>query len=165
MIEWVILSIFAVWYLLSWLVLLPRFGTFLRSVDVLYFLPDFKFFAPTPGQQDFHILYRDRFPDGSITEWTEVEPLQDRRPWHALWNEGKRGNKARLDLAVALSTHLVEKDTTLPLSIPYLMLLNHVSSIPRPLPPHATQFLLMQSTGSTREKKYELLYASDLHPL
>lgn len=163
--ETLLILLFAVWLVASQLVWVPRLGARLRSFDVLYLLPDFRFFAPTPGQHNVHLLYRDLFVDGRSTPWVELAPGGTRRSWHALWNEHKRVHKARIDLAVALSKHLVADDTTLQLSLPYLVLLQHVTGAARLGRPTATQFLLMRSEGPADARTTTLLFCSEAHPL
>jgi hypothetical protein len=165
MVESVAVGLFALWLLLSAAVLFPKLSPIIRRADWLCLVPEWKFFAPNPGRHDFHLLYRDQFRDGTLTEWTEVSPTGKRRWWHFLWNPAKRGNKALFDTVSQLFDHVRAGDKTLEVSIPYLTLLNYVSSLPRTTSPVFTQFLLMCSQGNLPDKDPELCYFSARHSL
>lgn len=128
-------------------------------------VPEWRFFAPQPAQGDYHLLYRDRYHDGSLTNWTEVRPTMERRWWNVAWNPGKRERKAVFDAFTEFTPYLSRTDTTLECSVAYLTVLNHVSSIPRSTSPEFTQFLLMASHGGSPEKDPDIIYISHIHSL
>src|SRR3954470_12564692 len=69
-----------------------------RRRDRLYLLPAWTFFAPNPGRSDYHLVYRDRRRDGSLTDWREVPLGAPRRPYSCVWNPRKRARKALSDI-------------------------------------------------------------------
>lgn len=138
----------------------------LRVRDIGGMIPFWSFFAPKPGTVDFHLLYRDQFPDGAMTDWVEVPLCDSRRSLHVVWNPRKREKKALFDLTVALLKEAQTTDSNLiQLSVPYLVLVTFVSGLEH-LPQAAfTQFLLMMSHGSLSDRDLDVLFTSAVHPL
>ena len=66
-------------------------------------VPTWKFFAPTPGQRDMHLLYQDRYEDGATAPWTEVQPMRQRPSYAFAWNPDRRANKGLFDIVQELS--------------------------------------------------------------
>lgn len=165
MIEDVVLGFFGIWALICVLVYIPRLKLFIRQRDRFMLIPEWRFFAPNPAQGDFHLLYQDTFPDGSCTNWTEVRPTIERSWWNIVWNPGKRECKALFDAVNLLNMRIAISGKSLEGSIPYLTLLNHVSSLPRSFTPTFTRFLLMKSHGASPEKEPEAMFFSGVHEL
>lgn len=68
--------------------------------EFVQFIPVYSFFAPKPGDNDFHLLYRDRLEDGSITRWEEIEKLTTfPTKTHWLWNPTMYNAKTVFDHA------------------------------------------------------------------
>lgn len=160
-----VIGLFGIWLLLSVLVYFPALRKVIRKLDWLALIPEWEFFAPIPGQQDYYVLYQDKYNDGTLTHWTEVKSAPQRGWWNMVWNPGRRGNKALFDLVHEFLKLVNSGDRTLEFSIPYLSLLNYISSIPRSTSPKFTQFLLMYSHGNSAEEDPEVLYISRLHEL
>jgi hypothetical protein len=156
-------TVLILWFLACVVAQLPgKPSQTIRHFDPLGFLPSWSFFAPRPAQSDFHILYRDFMRTGSVTEWREViRPLW--RPWYSFaWNPEKRQKKALFDaINVLLRDETKDHLRLLPLELPYLLLLQHISGRPHSVGAHATQFLIMNSsaTGEIREPKALLISA------
>lgn len=111
-------------------------------------LPSSRFFAPTPSVHDLHLLYRDHLPDGEVSRWYEVQAAKPTKFICFLWNPGRRHNKALFDVAQHLARQINQHQLSpeaVKLSVPYIMLLNFVSSLPRTGHVAATQFLLMRT--------------------
>ncbi len=163
--EFLVICFFGIWTLLSLLVLFPRFKVYLRKRDWFLLVPEWRFFAPRPAQTDFHLLYRDRFPDGSVTEWTEVELISERGWGCVIWNPRKRRSKALFDAIIELSSLTTLLEEKLVYSTAYLALLNYISNRARSISPEFTQFLIILSYGSSQEKEPDIMYLSRLHLL
>jgi len=163
--EFLVICFFGIWTLLSLLVLFPKFKLHLRKRDWFLLVPEWRFFAPRPAQTDFHLLYRDRFPDGSVTEWTEVQLVNERGWGCVIWNPRKRRSKALFDVVLELFSLATLLDQAQVFSTAYLTLLNYISNLPRSISPEFTQFLLIQSYGSSQEKEPDVMYLSKLHLL
>jgi hypothetical protein len=160
-----VVAIFAAWLLCSILVYIPRLRRPIRNYDIFGLVPEWRFFAPNPGRTDFHLLYRDKYRDGTLSNWTEVAAIGNRRVWNMLYNPMRRRNKALFDCMQEFSRHVNERDPVLELSIPYLTLLNYVSCLFRNPLPEQVQFLLMYSAGEQADKDPEPLYVSGFHRL
>lgn len=163
----ILAAVFGIWFLAICVHQLPiTAARQLTTWDPIGLLPVWRFFAPMPGNFDFHLLYRDQLADGTITPWTEYRPLLSRSPWSFIWNPDKRQRKALLDLAQELVRFQREQSREqLLLSVPYLVLLNFVSELPRPEPRQGTQFAIMVSRGAAHDEEPQLLFLSSLHPL
>ena len=163
--EVVLIVLFAAWFLISLVSLVPSWRNHIRRYDRLTLIPEWKFFAPNPGQWDYYLVYRDQLPDGNVTDWTEVAVDAPRAWWNVIWNPAKRGNKALTDCVVLLAKHLAAQDPAIEASVPYLTLLNHISSFPRLGGTEYTQFALIQFHARGSQEEPELLFSSALHSL
>lgn len=70
----------------------------------LFLAPNWNFFAPYPGKWDYHLLYRDRLADDSLTEWREADELTEtphRFKWG--WNPQMFRMKALVDFNQGLT--------------------------------------------------------------
>ena len=165
LLELLVASSFGLWFLLSLLVLVPRLRPYIRLWDICSLVPEWKFFAPNPAQGDYHLLYRDQLPDGTVTPWTEIMLAQTRCWWNAAWNPGKRPNKALFDAVIELGSEAKLHPQVLVTSVCYLTLLNYVSSLDRFSCPPFTQFMVLHSFSSWMGREPTLVFASDLHSI
>lgn len=172
--DWCVVLVFGVWFVLS---IANQFKPI--GFDPFSIVPRFTFFAPRPGTRDLHLLFRDVFEDG-YGPWTELPVLGEWRLSHALWHPRKRQKKALFDCVHGLSrlagerakSAVVGKKSALSLlrhfrlTIPYLTLLNVVTSLPRARPAVATQFLILESAGPARAATFcRPLLLSSVHRL
>jgi hypothetical protein len=165
----VIAAIFVAWLCLTigghFSSIRVRFARF----DIFCLIPQWNFFAPTPGRVDYHVLYRHRMSSGVFTPWTEVS--HPTTPWwaRAIWNPHRRARKALFDLLSELAIHLRAEDRSIALSIPYLTLLAAVNGINRQSRHRYVQFLLMKTehdaTVARNETVPTLVFCSDCHEL
>jgi hypothetical protein len=141
---------------------------YLRRFDVLRLIPQWTFFAPRPATHDYWFLYRDQLPGGSMTRWHEI-PCKHSHPLIApVWNPPRRHNKALFDISSQLG--LLARDMApnlapLKITVPYLTLLNYISSLPRNYYAVATQFLIMTSGDRAAGTRPSPLLVSALHEL
>jgi hypothetical protein len=138
-----------------------------RLVRVLFRLglvPQWSFFGPTPGTQNLYLLYRDLHTNGDVTAWRVIHQMdKGRDPWSFVWNPRRRLRKALLDLLLALELGRQEmRPEILKLSTPYLLILNHLSGLPRLPGAVATEFLVMASNPGEAPR---LAFQSDRHRL
>jgi hypothetical protein len=140
---------FAAWFLATAVKALPggsRYVGFLGPLGAL--LPSWNFFAPTPGVHDYALLYRDR--------------SRPRRS--ALWNPEKYARKALVDATVELCRVAERRGAEAAvLSVPYLMLLQHVSA--RPRDPGTVERQFMLAILSKEGRPLETAFLSGFHPL
>ncbi len=78
-------------------------NSFQRSPLILRFIPTWNFFAPTPGMNSFHLLYRDQLNSGQMDGWHEIIYKLKQKPFRAFWNPLKTIDKAIIDVVVELS--------------------------------------------------------------
>lgn len=161
--EFAIAALFAVWFVLSLIAQFPgKPAGWIRARDPFGIIPSWSFFAPNPARTDPHLLYRHSLADGTVTDWTEA--FVWRPVWYRfLWNPDRRAEKAISDATSSLQrrTHALG----VRLSIPYLLLLEHVSHLPSPRDAVAVQFALMGSWGPGASREPFVRFVSDTHPL
>ncbi|SCK38564.1 hypothetical protein [Streptomyces sp. WMMB 322] len=68
--------------------------------------PNWRFFAPTPAQHDYHILYRTLNHEGETSPWRMVEVIVGRKLPQMFWFPGRRPEKAIFDIVTELITQL-----------------------------------------------------------
>jgi hypothetical protein len=163
-------------FLASWLAVTMVYAVpagrraLLRSAWLTFFVsrlvPVWQFFAPRPGMEDYYLLYRDQTASGEWTPWREAVGRARSQPFRPLWNPSKRERKALLDLSQAVS-HAAAACPVLPqlaaLSLPYLLLLNHVVSKPRGPDGTARQFLIL--AHSALDDSHQAVFVSGVHRL
>jgi hypothetical protein len=166
LLDWMIITFLSVYFLLTVVYHIIAKNVAGRNLDVLGLIPKWHFFAPTPGIRNLYLLYRDKYPTGEIGNWTMLHDMDCfRSPWSFIWNPTKRLRKTLFDAIVALVSEDVTNERNrllVKLSIPYLLILNHVSSIPRNTGALATQFLIMENYADERSNH---VFCSDLHSL
>jgi hypothetical protein len=161
------ICILACWFLISALAQLNVPGVrFLKARDALSLIPNWSFFAPRPGTFDYHLLFRDAGPPGQFSPWEDI-PLADQRSLlGAIWNPQKRSKKVLSDVVQSLVR--LAQDRTMrdfSLTIPYLAILNYVSSGPHQSAASHTQFMILRSDGFFSRKDPEFLFCSSTHAL
>ncbi|MFQ6397868.1 hypothetical protein ACLMAJ_31065 [Nocardia sp. KC 131] len=140
---------------------LARFGNRLPHA------PDWRFFGPNPGVEDFHLMYR-LAGDDSTTEWKEID-LSCRRPWHAmLWNPGTRPSKALFDAIqnVRRAAHESNGDFGRVLEAPgYRLLEASVESVVEPAagePAARSQFMLLTTRPEPEVSTLQVVLVSEV---
>lgn len=164
-VSFLVVGFLALWLAMTVGLQLPKVRPWLRSKDWAVVVPEYRFFAPTPARGDFHLVFRDYFADGQTTEWTELLTIGPRHLHHVVWNPSKRERKALFDAVVQILDAKPKNPAMLAVTVPYLLLLDHVSSIARTVHPTATQFAVMHSDGWFGEQAPEALLVSGMHKL
>jgi hypothetical protein len=78
-----------------------------QKMDIFSALfPNWRFFAPTPAQHDYHILYRTLNHQGETSPWKMVEVIVGRKVQQIFWFPGRRPEKAIFDIVTELITQL-----------------------------------------------------------
>jgi hypothetical protein len=134
------------------LVLVAQFdavGSRISRADRFGFVPRWSFFAPTPGVHNFYLLYRIQFDDGTVGQWMSLFGLERfRSPWTVIWNPNRRAKKAIFDLVSVLIRERADDEEArarVQLSIPYLLIINYISSLAPRGGVTAVQFLVMEN--------------------
>lgn len=132
--------------------------------DPLGLVPRWTFFAPNPGEFDYHLLFRD-FDDAElpVTPWREIRAPARRSLLSALWNPEKRYRKGVIDCCQSCVPSR-GRNGTVRTSVPYLALLNVVMAEPRVHGAHARAFVVV-ATKSFAASPADVLIRSDVHAL
>jgi hypothetical protein len=142
-----------------------------KYIDVLRLIPSWTFFAPRPGKSDYHVLYRDKRPDESLSEWTEVELSEGRNFFDFIWNPRKRNKKVLSDiiqtLIITFSRYPKDQDRTfLMYTFPYIMVLHLVTRQHSKVnDPAFRQFVLAESPGYLEDSDPNFILLSKFHEL
>lgn len=163
------IAVLASWFGITVIAQIPAFSTRLRALDPASLIPNWSFFAPKPVSFDYHLLYRDELWDLTLTDWTEIPLVEARRWWSFVWNPRRRAKKALFDSCSMLlrltKTHPLV-GTTLPPSlhraVPYLILLNYISSLSHPNA-RGTQFLVLRTYGPDARPAPTVAFMSQFH--
>jgi hypothetical protein len=173
--EVLVLAVFCVWFALS----IPaqfhskKFDEY-RRFDVFHLIPNWTFFAPNPGCTDYHVIFRDRRPDASVTDWDETPLIPARSRWSFLWNPDKRETKVLAD-AVSSIIEMIElgHENKRPIEItqkamllhsPYLLLLSIVMNRKPPAAGSThRQFAIVERFGFANGIPLRLIISSPFH--
>lgn len=69
-------------------------------------VPGWRFFAPNPGTQNVHLLFRTGAGDSALeatSDWQDITPAISHRVWNVVFNARSRGPKALFDAMQQLS--------------------------------------------------------------
>ena len=158
----------SIWFVLSILNQFSfRWFEFIQQFDRLGLLPIWTFFAPNPGQTDYHMIYRNMYADGSCSEWAEVEIPTRNGLVASVWNPDKRIVKAIDDAVAGLIQLMREKGerSEFLLSFSYLFLLNFVSAVNKDNDAGSRQFAIVETRGLNRTEAPSLLFVSEFHAI
>lgn len=159
--EWAVAGFLGAWWIASVLAQLPSMLPLRKQLRGL--LPYWYLFAPRPVRRDLHLLYRDRLPDGSMTEWAEL-PIRARRgPGVLLFNPEQRADYAQFTSLRWLMRSTLAEGQVAERSLGYLMILRRVAALPHAALADATQFLVLLS--KERGGEMRVVHLSKVHPL
>jgi hypothetical protein len=137
----------------------------IRQRDLFNALPAWYFFAPTPVTYHLLLFYRDEYEDGKVTNWKRLPFSEQRKWWHFLWNPQKRLNKSFFDVFKDLMDHIkISTDQEFLIgSVPYIILLNHISHLYHDPFAVNTQFAIFKKEAGVSDM--DLLFLSFVHEL
>jgi hypothetical protein len=131
-------------------------------------IPNWRFFAPTPGRHDFNLLHRDKLADGSLGEWRELSVGVDRRALQMVWHPVRRLEKALFD-AITMLFQLAEQfedERRVQLTVPYISLLTFVSNeVGHADDAVEVQFMIGHSAAYEPSVEPKMLFLSAWHKL
>ena len=130
--------------------------------------PNWRFFAPTPAQHDYHILYRTLSDEGETSPWRAVQVIVGRKATQMFWFPGRRPEKAIFDIVTELTTQLDKGFSGMAKLPSYRMLVAYLRDRIRE-DGHAKgvkgfQFTLVRATGY-EETEPEVVFVSPYTPL
>jgi hypothetical protein len=143
-----------------------RWRMLVKDRDPCSYVPTWTFFAPDPGVTDARLLWRERLDDGTVGPWHEaVAPTTGIQ--RALWNPTKRARKVAADCRRMIERGREGSDgELLVLSLPYLMILQHVVGICRSPLGVARQFAIVSTQGADDvDGLFDVVYVSSWHEL
>lgn len=97
----IVAAVFGLWLAAS---AAGQFGArsrWLRARALGWSLPEWRLFAPDPGDHDFHLVYRCRLSTGECGEF-EMAAIYSRAPLRPIWNPEARKQKMLRDTVRAL---------------------------------------------------------------
>lgn len=138
----------------------------LRDFDPLEALiPNWRFFAPEPIQQDFHIFHRVVVMGEPETPWKLTSEIADRSWSHFVWFPAHRVEKGLIDICSHLHMQVSRNDKNLTDAYPYLTLRDYVRKVvleeaaDGPTP-DGFQFLVARACGFDEEQDPDYLLVS-----
>jgi hypothetical protein len=168
--EWAALTGFATWFLVSTIYQIKPLKWAwvgrIKSRDYFAMIPSWSFFAPNPGTNDLHLLYRDQFGDGEVTPWRQVRIPTG--PARFVWNPSKRLQKGITDMSYTIQGYAARqpKPAELVLIHPaFLALLSFVTAQPHSPSAETTQFAIARSYGRHVDLDADLMFLSNFHRL
>jgi hypothetical protein len=165
-VEWMTISVLGVWLAASVQRQFPGTASArLDAVDLFHIIPIWTFFAPRPGESDFHLLYRDHDAAGLTSDWREIPTTFENHPLRMIWNPRKRVAKGVLDMTQVLMQIRGEPLAVTRLSIAYLALLNFVCSQHAESSARAREFVIAETHGYLPLGPLQLVFRSDVHAL
>jgi len=141
----------------------PRLVRRLSSVAVI---PRWLFFAPEPERFDYFLVYRDHAQQQVYSPFKVALAPSARRPWAVLWNPRKHELKLAGDIVrrlVQLARDMPERD--LAATLPYLMLLEFVTTLPHEATARAVQFAILRRRGVDADDDFSVVMTSAMHRL
>jgi hypothetical protein len=161
--------------LISWLMvsvlaqLFDGLGARLSFASKFGLIPAWRFFAPRPGMDDMHLLYRDRHINQMIGTARCVRTIDDRRWYHLVWNPKKFHNKVLSDQCRSLRRHLRHinqegfDSRVIMLSTPYIVILHLVMRMPHRPDAEARQFILATEKSFAEDPDQQIVFMSEFH--
>ncbi|MCV7527817.1 hypothetical protein M3D91_009770 [Micrococcus luteus] len=160
---------FALWGAATLALQFDRGHRFIRALDPTgLIVPDWRFFAPRPASHEYHLLYRDARPDGTMSGWNEVDLGADRRLRHIVWAPHRRLEKGLFDATTELMRVITDMrdPAVVRMSAAYLALLTVVThSVSHQDGAVRTQFMLVRAAAHEPDVIPSIDYISDWHRL
>lgn len=132
-------------------------------------IPDWRFFAPEPGQWDDHVLVRVLDAEGTPSPWRQVIHFEPRQWRHAVYFPKHREEKALIDVITELMRQVTGPPIELTDTAPYRLLTGFVEGVVRRehagSMPAGFQFLVVRFTGHDQSGEIEGRFLSRVEPL
>jgi hypothetical protein len=161
-------AILALWLVVSVLGQFEcRASRMLRRHDHFSLIPRWTFFAPRPGRTDYHLMVQ-LFSSGEEDQpWCEQPLASCRTMTGAVWNPEKRNRKALADLVrsmVRVSANMDRENRwQIQYSVPYIALLNYLSSLAAAQGSSHLRFMILESEGFYFEREPWPVFLSARH--
>jgi len=162
------IAVFSAWFLLT--IAFQKNNTITRLVtrfDRFNLIPRWSFFTPDPGASNYHLVYRSRDDETSVSPWLELD-LSPRGILFPLWNPRKRYREGMIELFQLLAlfspTYPAER---LQFTAPYIILLDVARKrLGGSLSPRAFyQFAVVETRGPSGASVPCVRFYSLTHPV
>jgi hypothetical protein len=169
--QYIVSGCLLLWFVLTAIVQFrdTKFERAIKSKDALALLPLWTFFAPNPGVNDYHLLYREDNEAGERSGWQEVEINENRTLSTCVWNPSKRGKKVLSDVIqtiIPLIQDYKGSPKVIMFSVPYILILNAIMKENKVLDnSRRKQFLLTASNGYEYSTEPQVILLSEFHPI
>ena len=117
--------VFSVWFLLTIAFQKNnRLSRLTTRFDRFTLIPKWSFFTPDPGASNYHLVYRSRDDETTVSPWLELN-LSPRGVLFPLWNPGKRYREGMIELFQLLALSSINSSAErLQITAPYIILLD-----------------------------------------
>jgi len=149
----ILILLFSSWTIATIIYHFPNGNKYFTKIGILsFFIPQWNFFAPTPGTNDFYLLYREKLSNDFCSSWVEVNSFNRKRNLISIiWNPYKIEKKALLDFALEINKESknISKENInyVKLSMPYLLILNYISNLSHFSKNNTIQFMIMKKSS------------------
>jgi len=136
--------------------------------DIFRLIPRWTFFAPNPGTNDFHFLYRGMDDHKRTSEFNELIDESSRSLLSFLWNPKKRVKKVLVDLAISTSQIVAKKminESNIKISFNYIAYLNFCQKSKLDTSMKFVQFVVLISKGFLSQEDPKMLLCSEFHKI
>lgn len=160
----ILAGVLLLWFILSILKYFPFAKAWIVENDTLSLIPTWNFFAPEPNQADYYLYYR-VFSDYTESHWRMVS-FGVKRQWYGfIWNPYRRDRKSFFDICqLLIGTPVTEKNEVV-YTMPYLLLLNHVSTLCKAELGDTVQFAITMIIPSQMNQELSTVFISQSHQL
>lgn len=170
--EIIILSILVLWLVLSILYQFPKIKILFIELNRHHLLPTWTYFAPSPINNDYHILYRNRIKNVT-SKWKEISIISKNKSLSAIFNPKKRQKKMLITIygrIVGESQKLAKKNNNLvevkelshklPFKLAMSLTLNAENNLNNET---QQQFMIVKKQGYGINSKAELVFVSNFY--
>ena len=160
--------VFSVWFLLTIAFQKNnRLSRLTTRFDRFTLIPKWSFFTPDPGASNYHLVYRSRDDETTVSPWSELN-LSPRGVLFPLWNPRKRYREGMIELFQLLALSSINCSAErLQFTAPYIILLDVARKrLGGSLSAQAFyQFALVETRGQSGASAPRVRFYSLTHPV
>jgi hypothetical protein len=159
-----LISILCVWFMASVLdFIFPALRKRLPYTHIFFEMPRCRLFVPRISH--YHLLYRDRLADGTISRWQPAALWVKKSLVRLIWNP-QLWRVAEVLWMLGWLKRLTESEnpSAIQSTIPYKILLNHISGLPKPPLSAARQFMVMEGGAHIPQYRAQAFFISEFQP-
>ena len=136
-----------------------------KRFDIFHLIPGWRFFAPAPVKNDYHLLYRDKV-NGVLNDFTLIEIYNNKSFFKIFFNPKARIKKTFFAFATSYSKEDIfnKNDSSHIISIGYLTILSIVMKLPAQKNSQR-QFIIIRTVGNDTNFEPQILMTSNFHDI